>query len=407
MSAAALTVLGIGMGGLHAQDSESLNMMTPVHSFTVQPMGNLSTGDGSIELHPKALVGLGYDSNVYATATDQSADAYYRGMVGIFARYLPNPDLTVTFDSEFERQIFLHDTDFNATIGRAVITSEDKGPDHSWNSGASFVRLDDPIFDSGERAIHEEITVYDEFIHNDTLRHQGLELEFQRQDYLQGTVYFTRQDMDRNLVTLTAHEGLLPLPDEEWYLGAILSYSHYDIDYFNSSSRVTSFIGVDETLGSRSHATLAIGVSWWHFSQCFDDDPSYSDKEVVAPYVDSSLNWSWADGSDLHITAFSHLLESLTSNAYWVIGSEFGGQRRVLDNSSVFFSLQIFKAHGSGAEAGQEVEIRTLKQAIVGFTYVLHDGVVTHLEGSYLDSNSRTAISYDRLSATVDIAVAY
>ena len=79
----------------------------------------------------------------------------------------------------------------------------------------------------------------------------------------------------------------------------------------------------------------------------------------------------------------------------------------MLDNSSVFFSLQIFKAHGSGAEAGQEVEIRTLKQAIVGFTYVLHDGVVTHLEGSYLDSNSRTAISYDRLSATVDIAVAY
>jgi hypothetical protein len=259
----------------------------------------------------------------------------------------------VTFDGEFERQIFLHDTSFNATIGRAVLTCVQTGVDHRWDAGAEFDRLDDPIFDSGERAVHEEITVHDEFSQFDALHHQSIELEFQRQDYLQGTTFFARQDMDRNLVTLTAHEGVLPLPDEEWYIGAILGYSHYDVDFFNNSSRISAFAGMNDALGSRSHAAIALGVSWWRFSQCFLDDPSYDDKTVVAPYLDSSLYWSWADGSDLHVGAFSHLLESLTSNAYWVIGTEVGGQRHVLDNSSAFFSLQVFRARGSGAAAGR------------------------------------------------------
>jgi hypothetical protein len=402
-----MAALGIAGGTLAAEESSDPGMMVPVHGFTVQPLGNLSTSDGSIEAHPKALVGLGYDSNVFATSEDQSADVYYRGMVGIFSRYLPNPDLTVTFDGEFERQVFLHDTSFNATLGRAVLSCVETGPGHRWDAGAGFARLDDPVFDNGERAVHEEITVHDEYSENDAVRHQSVEAEFQRQDFLQGTIEFARQDMDRNLVTLTAHEGLLPLPDQEWYWGAILAYSHYDVDFFNSSSRVTSFIGLNEGIGSRSHAAIAIGASWWHFSRCFLGDTSYDDKEVVAPYVDSSLSWSWVDGSDVHISAFSHLLESLISNAYWVIGSEIGGQERVLDNSSAFFAAQVFRAYGSGAPAGQEIEIRTQKQVTVGFTYVLHDGVVTHLEGSYLDSNSRIFNSFDRLSATVDIAIVY
>jgi hypothetical protein len=407
LTAAIMAALGVGGGMLGAVDSLDPAMLVPVHDFSVQPMGNLSTSDGSIDLHPKALVGLGYDSNVFATSSDQSSDVYYRGMVGLFARYLPNPDLTVTLDGEFERQIFRHDTSFNATIGHAVLDCVEIGPDHRWDAGAGFVRLDDPVFDSGERAVHEEITVHDAFIQSDAIRHQSIELEYQRQDYLQGTPFFARQDMDRNLVTLTAHEGVLPLPDQEWYLGAVLSYSHYDVDFFNSSSRVTSFAGINEAIGSRSHAALAAGVSWWHFSRCFAGDPSYGDREVVAPYLDASLYWSWADGSDIHVAAFSHLLESLTSNAYWVIGSEIGGEHQLLDNSSAFFDLQVFRARGSGAPAGQEIEVRTQKQATVGFSYILHDGVVTHLEGSYLDSDSRTSVSYDRLSATVDIAIVY
>ncbi len=407
LTAAAMAMLEVSGGGLGAEDSPNPGMLVPVHGFTVQPMGNLSTSDGSIDLHPKALIGVGYDSNVFATSEDQSSDFYYRGMVGIFSRYLPNPDLTVTLDGEFERQIFLHDTSSNATIGRAVVTCIETGAEHRWDAGAGFVRLDDPVFDSGERAVHEEITVHDGFSQSDAIRHQSLELEYQRQDYLQGTVFFARQDMDRNLVTLTAHEGVLPVPDEEWYFGAILGYSHYDVDFFNSSSRISSFVGMNEAVGSRSHASVAAGVSLWHFSRCFANDPSYDDREVVAPYLDASLYWSWADGSDLHVAAFSHLLESLTSNAYWVIGSELGGQVHVLDSSNAFFALQVFRARGSGAPAGQEIEVRTQKQATVGFSYVLHDGMVIHLEGSYLDSDSRTSVSYDRLSATVDFAIVY
>jgi hypothetical protein len=407
LSAAFLAALGLAGGTLDAEDSPNPGVLVPVHGFTVQPMGNLSTSDGSLEFHPKALVGLGYDSNVYATSEDQSADTYYRGMVGLFSRYLPNPDLMATFDGEFERQVFLHDTSFNATIGRAVISCVQSGADHRWDAGAGFVRLDDPVFDSGERAIHDEITAHDEFIQDDALRHQSIELEYQRQDYLQGTAFFARQDMDRNLVTLTAHEGVRPLPDQEWYLGAILGYSHYDVDYFNSSSRITSFAGITEAIGSRSHAAIAIGASWWRFTRPFADDPSYADRDVVAPYVDSSLYWSWAEGSDLHVAVYSHLLESLISNAYWAIGSEVGGQQHVLDNSSAFFSLQVFRAYASGGPAGQDIEVRTQKQATVGFSYVMHDGVVTHIEGSYLDSNSRIYNTFDRLSATVDIALVY
>ncbi len=288
-----------------------------------------------------------------------------------------------------------------------MLSCVDTGPEHRIDAGAGFVRLDDPIFDSGERAVHEEITAHGAYGRKDDLRDLGIELEYQRQDYLQGTAFFARQDMDRDLATLTARAGVLPVPDQEWYLGAILGYSHYDVAFFNTSSRLTSFAGVDAAVGSRSHAALAIGASWWHFTRCFAGDPSYGDQEVVAPYLDASLYWSWVAGSDVHIAAFSHLLESLTSNAYWVIGSELGGQEHVLDDSSVFFTVQVFQARGSGAAAGQEVEVRTQKQATAGFTYVLHDGVVTHLEASYLDSASRTFISYNRLSATIDIAIVY
>jgi hypothetical protein len=406
-SIATVTLLAVCLSPIRAEEALATDELVPVHDFLVEPSGNFTLEDGRIVLHPKALTGVGYDSNVYATESDQSADVYWRGMIGLFSKYSPNRDLSISFDGEYERQLFRKDTDRDATIGRSVITIADYGPGYIINGDIGILRLDDPLFDSGVRAVHEVATINAGLRQDDAIRHQDFSIEYQRQDYLQDTPFFTRDDMDSSAVTAMVHEGILPLPDDEWYIGGSIGFNHYDVEHFNSSNRVTSFIGWDKALGGRSKIDISIGESWWKFDDNFAQDPSYDDREVSTPYADASLHWSWAEGDDLHARVYSQLLDSLISNAYRAVGCEIGGLLSLPERNTAFMNVGIFEARASGAAAGEEIEVRRNEEGTVGFDYVLHDGVVVRIEGDYVKSLSRTSNSYNRLSATVDMAVVY
>jgi hypothetical protein len=404
---ATATLLAAWLSPIRAQEALSSDELVPIHGFLVQPIGNFSLDDGQIVLHPKALTGIGYDSNVYATRSDPSADYYWHGMIGIFSRYSANRELSMSFDGEYERQLFRTDTDRDATIGHAVFTLTGSGPGYGWGAEIGIIRLDDPLFDSGDRALHEVATIHLGLNQDDVIRHQDFSIEYQRQEYLQDTPFFNRHDIDSNSATAVIHEGILPLPDNEWYFGAFTGFNRYDDRHYNSSLRATSFIGWEQEIGGRSRADISIGASWWKFEDNFSHDPSFDDREVYSPYVDASVHWSWAERVDMHASVYSHLLESLTSNAYRAVGGEIGGQLGLLDGSMAFIAVRVFEARGSGAAAGQEIEVRRNEEGTIGFDYVLHDGVVVRVEGDYIDSLSRTSNSYDRLSATIDMAVVY
>jgi hypothetical protein len=406
-SAATVTLLAVCLSPIRAQEATDSDDLVPVHGFMVQPIGNFSLDDGLIVLHPKVLAGLGYDSNVYATEYNQSSDIYFRGMIGIYAKYIPNRELSLSFDGEYERQLFRVDKDFDATIGRAIIAIAGSGPGYIYNANMGFVRLDDPLFDTGERALHEVMTIHVGFNQDDAVRRQDFSIDGQRQEYLQDTPFFERKELDSNSATAMVHEGILPLPDEEWYVGGSIGINRYDEDFFNNSIRMTSFIGWDMALGSRSRANIAIGASWWRFDDNFAHDPNYDDRDVFDPYADASLHWSWVEGDEVHASLYSNILDSLTSNAYRVVGGEIGGQLGMLDRSTAFMAVRLFEARGTGAAIGQEIEIRRNEEGTIGFNYVLHDGVVVRIEGDYIRSLSRTANSYDRLSSTIDMVVVY
>ena len=80
---ALLTALAVTIPAGFAAEGAAEPQPVPVKDFNVRPMANFAYADNRLVLHPKALVGVGYDSNVYAETTNEHSGTFVRGLVGV------------------------------------------------------------------------------------------------------------------------------------------------------------------------------------------------------------------------------------------------------------------------------------------------------------------------------------
>ena len=144
-----IAVSGLITSQIHLQAEET--QPVSIADFSIQPMGNLG-GGGAWDIHPKALVGTGYDSNLYGDENNEEDDAYFRGIAGMTTRWYASESMTFTGDGEFETKQFFdsknNGADFNG--GTISLGLQSAGLVDTFSANASWKRADDPTVSTGE-----------------------------------------------------------------------------------------------------------------------------------------------------------------------------------------------------------------------------------------------------------------
>ena len=153
-----------------------------IDDFDIPPAGNMLLGSGRVELHVKALVGAGYNSNVLAVPGG-SPDHDTRGMAGIAGRYLPDPDATLAYDFGVRS---------SASIIRTIQAPISSLAVRDWMaSGIPFSVCRHsampkryaamiPLFETGEQILHEDYSTDLAIDPQHTLMPWQLRLRFER-----------------------------------------------------------------------------------------------------------------------------------------------------------------------------------------------------------------------------------
>jgi len=385
---------------------------TPVRvkDLDVQPRANLTADDGTLTLHPKAMVGVGYNSNIFAESTNEKNDIYAQGLVGLQADWRLNAHNNVALNGELEGLRY-SDSDYSAgNMVGGLLTG-----DYRWHEANNDVRLhvgyarfDDPLIQTGEQILRQNIDGLAVVTLQGATTKTVVDAGAVATDYLEDGSGFTSKSRDNTIYHATGRLGMTTARDTYYY--ALLSIDH--IDYwentqYNDSNGYTLGLGAQVRLGERSTLSAEGGVTYRVYQNDFGGITSYDDKKVYAPYVSVTARWPWESGSQVGLNIFSRIDESLTANAAWVYGAQLDGRYRLLAHSGLFGSLGGYKSEDSGQGPGIAVEQRTTVEVTAGVDHEITKGLVGRLKVSYTDSNAEISNDFTRYIVAFDLAVAF
>ena len=157
-TAATALILSI-LGASQAVAVEGVERETvTVDGTDVRPVGGgLDTG-GSHVIHPKAMLGLGYDSNVFAVENGEEDDVYGRAIAGVVGRWELGVSHLIEYDVELEGQVYADVDDSDMLGGRGDIEWAYEGLANVVNTSLSYNRFDDPLIETGEQKRSSEAT---------------------------------------------------------------------------------------------------------------------------------------------------------------------------------------------------------------------------------------------------------
>lgn len=381
--------------------------MVQVDDFQIVPAGNVLLFGGRVELHVKALVGAGYNSNVRGTAAG-SPDSYGRGMAGLTGRYLPSPDGTVGYDLEVERIGYARNTGSDLLAGRVRIDGEWTGRLRQVTTRGEVQRSDDPLFETGERILHQDYRGAASARALDTVMPWELGAQVDRRDFLRDSRLFDDKAADHTAVGVSLRLGRLGAREGETYVRVVGINDDFDSGrLYNDHQELIAALGRRAPLGGRSVAVLEGGIDARFFTDDFNHDPAYGDSRVLAPYVSASASWGWEEGSWLRGGAFSRLADSYFSNATWNYGLDASLRCRLLIASYVYAGGTLQRARSSGAAAGREPQERTNLSGEAGLVYAMRDGLAVRVGVGATRNIAQQGAGFDRLVAAIDLAAAY
>lgn len=407
---ALLTALACALPTGFAAEGTPEPKPVPVKDFSVRPMANLAYSDNRLLLHPKVLVGLGYDSNVYAETRDENSGTFVRGLVGVLLDYRINPHQSLAIDGEFETKTYLKEENDEGDLigGRAALDYRWQEERNSAGLHLGYDRFNDPLIQTGEQVLRQTVDGNLSGAFSTSAILSVVRIGVVSTDYLEDAAYFTEQSRDNNEIDATLRIGYSEARDTFYY--ALIGYEsvQYDEDtQFNSSNGVTGGVGLQVRLGERASLTAEGGVTYRIYDDNFAGSTAWDDEEVLAPYLNIAARWPWEQGSHIGLRLFSRLDESITANAAWVYGGIFDGRLRMAQHTGLFGSVSIYQSKDSGSGSGIQAEERTTQEGQAGIEHELRRGVVVRVKGTYTDSESKTATDFDRFVAVIEAAAAF
>lgn len=376
-----------------------------IGELTVVPLSDLVPRNEHIDLHAKALLGARADSRLLTGASsDDSGDVALRGIAGVDGRYDPHEAASVHLSAVIEGRRYFEHRDLDGLGGAAGVDYRERGLVTAISAGASWIRADDLLLDTGERLVSDRYHAGAEMERRQIFSHYTIGGEVSRDDYLDGGALFGADESDRYRVALDVHLA--------WdYASEAFIFSHTRVegllyDYntiYDDSVGLSQSLGWDRALGQRSSFSAEAGVVARRF---LGRGAAESDTRL-APFGLLAVKWLWEEGSQLRGRVFSDLEDTATRSATWVYGTLWDVRYRMALATHLVAEGGVQQWRDSENPPEGPREVRTVTTAKIGVEHQLRTGWAFGLFAGYLDSTAEISSSYHVFSATTEVGIVY
>ena len=389
--------------------AEDTAPLVRVKDLEVEPRANLTADDGTLTVHPKAMVGIGYNSNIFAEASNENSDTYIQGLIGLQADWRLNEHNNVALNGELEGLRYADSDNSEGNLVGGLLTG-----DYRWHEASNdarlhvgYARFDDPLIESGEQILRQNIDGSAMVTWQGATMRTVVDVGISATDYLEDAIGFTSKSRDNTDYHASGRFGVTTARDTFYYALIGLDYVNYwENTQFNDSKGVTVGLGAQVRLGERSTLSAEGGVTYRSYDDNFGGLAANDDEKVYAPYLSVTAIWPWESGSQVDLNLFSRIDDSISANAAWVYGARLDGRYRLLARSGLFGSLAGYHSEDSGQGSGI-TESRDTIEATVGVDHEITKGLVGRLKGTYTDSTADISNDFTRYILAFDLAVAF
>jgi hypothetical protein len=380
-----------------------------VAGLAILPAGNLGSADGKAKINLKALVSGSYDSNVYASETDEKDDVYLRLYAGIEATYRLDDRIGFGAEVTADSQVFNEYTDRNLFGGQAKVRGAYKGETTAGNVTLDYALVDDPQLQTGERLKRSSYGGNTLWLRQALTGGILVNADAHRQEYLEDQGSFVAED--RNVNNYSGGVRYIHMQNERSSVWARvgLAADQYDTNNsFQDASSVSGAIGADLGFGDRATVSLEVGVDARSYSDEFA--AGYDDEDVVAPTASVSLFYPVSErGTLITVRAFSDARNSVRSNALQATGAIIEAGHALSEQLITNASISGLRLTDYGSAVGQDASERDLVGASVSALYKLKDGLVLRAiaRATHAEAKLASEADYTRFEGVIETAFAF
>lgn len=377
-----------------------------VGGIPINPAGDLRDIEHRFEVHPKALLGGGWNSTpTVPPANDSGPDTYSRGLVGILLRYHPRPGLDAMLDAELERLKYREHAELDTNAGMLRGGFDYVAPELSWSGDAVWRRSQETLLTTGEQVAQDHSRLRTRFGHDSAYWWEDADLSVSHLDYRQGTTSFDQTEGDHTTYAADLRLGIAE-GDDRGFLAVRSEVVRYSVDdRFNDCTALTTTVGCVLMTTARSNLHLEAGLELRRYADDYLHEADNGDQLALAPWWDLGGTWSWREGDRLGARLYSDLTDSLTSNATWSIGGELSSHIELSARLAVEAVVDLSETRDGGLNvAGTAVQRRIVQGSLAG-RYAVIEGLALRLRTTAVRVQADDG--YDRLLFAVDLAYVY
>ena len=376
-------------------------------SFELLPGGELNAHEHSVEFHPKALVGVGWDGNPQA-APDARGDEYARLLAGADLRVIIGDRSRLELGGELDARRY-RDTDGRNQVGGGFTAAWTTRDDAWWWRGETGALRDDQPLAATALAVsrdefraafaggREERSIGASFLVSATAVH-----------YRDDAPGFVAEDQDRHGIAAETRVYIFGWSRSELGLRLGAGITRYANDHaFNSGSDLIATAWWRHQAGDRTWLIAEAGASAWHWSDATASDPTNDDARVTEPLVNLRCEWRPEENSYLIASVGSELGDGAQANAARILSASLSARLRLADRCAAVAAGRWERRFDTGAQPGFARELRHNTAVRAGIDYELRDGWALRSLVGWEDSEADIGVSYSRPTATMEIAAAF
>jgi len=403
-----VVALTLCAGALSALSAETAPDPVTVGDFTLAPAGDLHDDEHRFEFHPKALLGVGYDSDAVPPPTGNGhGDEFAHSIAGMIMRYHPHPGLDGDLDGELSRLVYSDHPVLDTTGGLVHADINRVAPEQTWHADAGWTRSQESLLTTGEHVDQDLYQTSAHATHDSPDWFVVGDLAAAYLNYRDGTTEFNSKQGDHATYDLGGRVGAISGDDRRF---ACLRYEYvrYSVTgRFNDANGVTATVGASRQLSPRTELHIEAGGELRRYADNYLHDTANHDKIAIAPWLDAGGTWSWRDGDRVSAKLYSILGDSITSNASWSYGAQANAHADLGRRAGVEAALDVGENRDGGINHSGSTVQRDVIQASASGLYALAAGLATRLRVTDVQVQAPESDTYHRVVISVDLAYAY